>query len=161
VARSDTVNISTAENYNVDATFIYHNPGLYCEFSRIMNPFVFSIRNIVLFDGSEYSPREFLYDFGFLVGYRVRREYQGKEHFVSASAGLGSVFGVRRGNYLYNTNGFEQHYEKKKMITIGVPLSVNIYRYMNKHLGLGLGLIGNINLERIYFGGLFLFKYRI
>jgi hypothetical protein len=96
-------------------------------------------------------PIEKLWDFGVLYG-KVAKSHTG---FISGSAGLSMVGGVKRGNYLGNTGGwFSDYYENIDILTFGFPLEAKLIWTPLNFLGVGLTGYANINLEKSYGGGL-------
>ena len=77
---------------------------------------------------------------------------------VSAAAGLGLVWGTKRGsimNAYYSTNWFfgETTYDSETYFTVGIPVELKAQLHLMKFVGIGLTLSSNINAKRPYIGG--------
>jgi len=96
------------------------------------------------------DPLESVGDMGVLYGKR----WSGPVGYISASAGLALVNGMRRGEYRESSGVWfiTSHYEKDPFVTVGVPANVQLVLAPIKYFGLALDLFGNVNPERS-FGG--------
>jgi hypothetical protein len=97
------------------------------------------------------EPAEYVRDYGVLFGKR----YSGPVGFLSASAGLALVSGMRRGEYEGSDGGWlfgTSYYEEKPFVTIGVPVDVQLTLAPFKVVGLALDFFGNLNPKRSFAG---------
>jgi hypothetical protein len=99
------------------------------------------------------QPNEYARDYGLLYGKR----WSGAMGYVSASAGLGLVAGMRRGKYTGNSGEWffgTSYYEEKPFVTVGAPVDVQFVLAPIKFFGLGLDFFGNVNPKRSFGGGM-------
>ena len=72
------------------------------------------------------------------------------------AAGVASVWGRQRGNYLYTETdplwGTGRVYEEVKYRTIGFPAEIR-YAFRGKYAGIGLTAFGNYNAKSSFIGG--------
>jgi len=102
------------------------------------------------------SPAERVWDVGVMYGRSAKSKYG----FVSVSAGLGLVGGVKRGTYLGNNldDGYGwfvikiDRYEKDNFVTLGFPAEIQAFWTPFSKLGIGITLYGNFNPEKSFAG---------
>jgi len=97
------------------------------------------------------QPLEFARDYGVLYG----RRYSGPAGFLSASAGLALVTGMRRGEYRGSDGEWffgTSYYDEKPFVTVGVPADVQLTLAPIKYVGLALDIFGNLNPKRSFCG---------
>ncbi len=73
---------------------------------------------------------------------------------VSLHTGIGLVWNLDRGNFLYAEPGLfgRVHYEKLRSFTVGLPISSKALISLSEHSALGLEGYVNLNSENICFG---------
>jgi hypothetical protein len=92
------------------------------------------------------SPRNTMNDIGILYG----KSFIRKCVSYVVSGGVGIIAGKRRSNFL-GSNGQlfgTEYYEKKRILNIGIPIEIECKLRPSKNAGIGIGVYGNINLDR-------------
>ncbi len=113
-----------------------------------------SYENPLPLDSKYYGYDEWINDVSVLYG----RCYKSTRFFASASAGLGRVRGMRRGDLL-GCSGMENcHYERLDFSTVGLALDSQLFMQA-PFIGFGIYLFGNINAEESFAGFLVSFQF--
>ncbi|MGZ5304007.1 MAG: hypothetical protein ACXWDO_07855, partial [Bacteroidia bacterium] len=73
-----------------------------------------------------------------------------KYGFMSASAGLGPVWGIKEGELLGGVGFSWGYYQEIPFMTIGIPIQAEFRFDPIKYAGAGLTLAANINTEYTY-----------
>lgn len=84
--------------------------------------------------------------------------YKDETTFISASAGIGLVRGVKRGIFLYRSTDFlgeSDHYEGIRISTVGLAFEVRLHNAVFSFLGVSLKGFGNLNKDKPLLGVLF------
>lgn len=97
------------------------------------------------------EPYENFWDVGILYGRNLKDE----RDFISISAGIAIVGGVKRGQHwggVYNGNLIIQYYEKVPFLTIGIPIQFQIVKIPTPFWGLGVTGFANVNRKNTFVG---------
>ena len=131
------------------------NTSIGANFSLSKQKHLFSIRCLynkeVSFLG-ESLPAITCWDAGLLYG----RYLHGKRWAASISSGIACSGVVQRGKYLYSNGGWfgTSYYEKKKFITVGLPIEGQLFWTPSSQVGFGLIGFVNFNSRESFGGGL-------
>jgi len=127
-------------------------------FSYRANSNLFSIRfnscpEIVGIPGP--SPTEYVADIGVLYGINAISS----DFIASIAAGIGLAGGVRRGQFLYNSNFVTSVYEEESYTAVGIPIKAQFCWTFSPAWGIEIYGFGQFNHQRSFGGGLLCVQY--